>query len=43
MKLFEFEAKQMLKRYGVEVPPGVVIRRSEDARRKIVEAGLEPR
>jgi succinyl-CoA synthetase beta subunit len=42
LKLFEFEAKQILKRYGVEVPPGVVIQRGEDARRKIVEAGLEP-
>ena len=42
MKLFEFEAKKILERYGVDVPPGVVIARGEDARRKILEAGLEP-
>ncbi|ABM80075.1 ADP-forming succinate--CoA ligase subunit beta [Hyperthermus butylicus] len=42
MKLFEFEAKEILRKYGADVPPGVVIARGEDAREKILEAGLEP-
>jgi succinyl-CoA synthetase beta subunit len=42
MKLFEFEAKELLKRYNVEVPPSVLIKKGEDPRKKILEAGLEP-
>ncbi len=42
LKLFEFEAKNLLKKYGVEVPPSVLIAKGEDARKKIEEAGLEP-
>jgi succinyl-CoA synthetase beta subunit len=40
LKLYEFEAKQILAGYGVEVPRSVLILRGEDARRKIEEAGL---
>ena len=42
MKLFEFEAKEILRKYGVEVPPSVLIRKGEDPLAKIKEAGLEP-
>ncbi len=42
MKLFEFEAKEILKKYGVEVPPSVLIKKGEDPLAKIKEAGLEP-
>ncbi|MFN4045884.1 MAG: ADP-forming succinate--CoA ligase subunit beta [Acidilobaceae archaeon] len=42
MKLYEFEAKNILKRYGVEVPAGVVIEKGEDVKSKILGAGLEP-
>ncbi len=40
MKLYEFEAKQILAGYGVEVPRSVLILRGEDAKAKIEEAGL---
>ncbi|MCE4605661.1 MAG: ADP-forming succinate--CoA ligase subunit beta [Desulfurococcales archaeon] len=42
MKLFEYEAKQLLAKYGVEVPPSVLVRRGDDVRSKMLEAGLEP-
>lgn len=42
MKLYEFEAKEILRRHGVEVPPGVVIAKGEDARSKLESARLEP-
>lgn len=42
MKLFEFEAKEILKKYGVEVPPGVLIRKGENPLAKLKESGLEP-
>lgn len=42
MKLYEFEAKDILRRYGVEVPRGVVISRGEDVRVKIESSSLEP-
>lgn len=42
MKLYEFEAKDLLKRYGAEVPPGVTIAKGEDIRAKIEASGLEP-
>jgi len=42
LKLFEFEAKEILKKYGVEVPPSVLIARGEDPAAKLAEAGLEP-
>ncbi|MEN2999791.1 MAG: ADP-forming succinate--CoA ligase subunit beta [Acidilobaceae archaeon] len=42
MKLYEFEAKEILRRHGVEVPPGVVIARGEDARAKLEASRLEP-
>lgn len=42
MKLFEFEAKDFLRKYGVEVPPGVVVGKTDDIEARIKEAGLEP-
>ncbi len=42
MKLFEFEAKDILSKYGVEVPPGVVVGKTDDIKARIKEAGLEP-
>ncbi len=40
MKLYEFEAKQILAGYGVEVPRGVLIVKGEDVKSKLSEAGL---
>ncbi|MCS7107343.1 MAG: ADP-forming succinate--CoA ligase subunit beta [Acidilobaceae archaeon] len=42
MKLYEFEAKEILRKHGVEVPPGVVIAKGEDVRAKLDASGLEP-
>jgi len=42
VKLFEFEAKALLRKYGVEVPEGVVIARGEDPLDKITKANLKP-
>ncbi|GAB6147516.1 ADP-forming succinate--CoA ligase subunit beta [Stetteria hydrogenophila] len=42
MKLFEFEAKEMLRRRGVEVPPGVVVGAGDDVEALVRGAGLEP-
>ena len=42
MKLFEYEAKEILKKHGVEVPRGVLVRKGEDPIQKMREAGLEP-
>ena len=41
MKLYEFEAKQILAGYGVEVPRSVLVLKGEDARSKIEEADLK--
>lgn len=42
LKLFEFEAKNIIKNYGFEIPPSVLIKKGEDVRKKIEEAKLEP-
>jgi len=42
LKLFEYEAKQILAKKGVEVPRGVLVRPGEDPIAKMKEAGLEP-
>lgn len=42
MKLYEFEAKEILAKYGVEVPRGIVVTRGEDVREKILSSGLKP-
>ncbi len=39
MKIHEFQAKQILARYGVTVPRGEVIERAEDARRVAAKLG----
>ncbi len=42
MKMFEYEAKELLRKQGIEVPPGVLVRKGDDIAAKIREAGLEP-
>lgn len=42
MKLFEYEAKELLRKQGIEVPPGVLVRKGDDIAAKIREVGLEP-
>ncbi len=42
LKLFEFEAKRILEKYGVRVPRSVLIARGDDVRSRIMESGLEP-
>jgi len=42
LKLYEFEAKGILARYGVSVPRGVVVEKGEDVRGKLVSSGLTP-
>ena len=41
MKLYEFEAKQILAGYGVKVPKSVLIVKGDDVKRRIEEAGLK--
>jgi succinyl-CoA synthetase beta subunit len=42
LKLFEYEAKELLKKYGVTVPRSVLIKKGDDPIEKMKEAGLEP-
>ncbi len=42
MKLFEYEAKQILSAYGAKVPRGIVVGEGDDVEAKIREAGLNP-
>ncbi len=42
MKLYEFEAKSILAKYGVSIPKGVVVEKGEDVRGKLVSSGLKP-
>ncbi|GBF09711.1 succinyl-CoA synthetase beta chain [Aeropyrum pernix] len=42
LKLYEFEAKEILRMYGVETPPSVLVMPGDDVAAKIREAGLEP-
>ncbi len=42
MKLFEYEAKEIIKKYGFEVPKGVVVHEGDDIRKAVESAGLTP-
>ncbi|MDP8002631.1 MAG: ADP-forming succinate--CoA ligase subunit beta [Caldisphaera sp.] len=42
MKLFEFEAKNIVKNFGFDVPPSVLIKKGDDIEKKIKEAKIEP-
>ena len=42
MRLFEYEAKEILRSKGIEVPRGVLVRPGEDPLAKMKEAGLKP-
>lgn len=42
MKLFEFEAKEIIKNYGFEIPQSVLIKKGDDIEKKIKEANIEP-
>lgn len=41
MKLFEFQAKNILKEYGVSIPRGIAISRSADAPKTFQEIGCK--
>ncbi len=40
MKLFEYEAKEIIRRYGFETPKGVLVRPGDDIAKAIKDAGL---
>ena len=42
MKLFEYEAKRLLQKHGVEIPRSVLVRKGDDPIAKMKEVGLEP-
>ncbi len=42
MKLFEYEAKSILSKKGVEIPKSVLVKKGEDPLVKMKEAGLKP-
>ncbi len=42
MKLYQFEAKGILARYGVNTPKGVVVTKGDDVRGKLASNGLTP-
>ncbi len=42
MKLFEYEAKEIVRKYGFETPRGVVVKEGEDVKKAIESAGLQP-
>ncbi|AFZ70246.1 succinyl-CoA synthetase, beta subunit [Caldisphaera lagunensis DSM 15908] len=42
MKLFEFEAKEIIKNYGFEIPQSVLIKKGDDIEKKIRESKMEP-
>ena len=42
MKLFEYEAKEIVRKYGFETPKGVIVREGDDIRKAIEAAGLQP-
>lgn len=42
MKLYEFEAKEILAKYGVEIPRGIVIAKGDDVKGKLVSSNLRP-
>ncbi len=42
MKLFEYQAKEMLAALGAVVPRGIVVSEGDDVEKKIREAGLNP-
>lgn len=42
MKLFEYEAKEIVRKYGFETPRGVVVKEGDDVRKAIESAGIKP-
>jgi succinyl-CoA synthetase beta subunit len=42
LRLFEYQAKEMLAALGASVPRGIVVSEADDVERKIREAGLKP-
>ncbi|MGC9210180.1 MAG: ADP-forming succinate--CoA ligase subunit beta [Acidilobus sp.] len=42
MKLFEYEAKDIIRKYGFETPKGVIVREGDDVRKAIESSGLTP-
>ncbi|ESQ24630.1 MAG: succinyl-CoA synthetase, beta subunit [uncultured Acidilobus sp. OSP8] len=42
MKLFEYEAKEIVRKYGFETPRGVIVKEGDDVRKAIESAGVKP-
>lgn len=42
MKLFEYEAKEIIRKYGIETPKGVIVREGDDIKKAIESSGLTP-
>ena len=42
MKLFEYEAKEIVRKYGFETPRGVIVKEGDDVRKAIESAGIKP-
>ncbi|MCG2872932.1 MAG: succinate--CoA ligase subunit beta, partial [Acidilobus sp.] len=42
MKLFEYEAKEIVRKYGFETPRGVIVKEGDDIRKAIESAGIKP-
>lgn len=40
MNLYEFEGKQLFKKYGIEIPHGILVRRGDDFEKKYQELGV---
>jgi succinyl-CoA synthetase beta subunit len=42
LKLFEYEAKEIVRKYGFETPRGVIVKEGDDVRKAIESAGVKP-
>jgi len=42
LKLFEYEAKEIVRKYGFETPRGVIVKEGDDVRKAIESAGIKP-
>jgi len=42
LKLFEFEAKEIIRNYGFSIPESILIKKGDDVEKKIKDSGIEP-
>jgi succinyl-CoA synthetase (ADP-forming) beta subunit (EC 6.2.1.5) len=42
LKLFEYEAKEIVRKYGFETPRGVIVKEGDNVRKAIESAGVKP-